>query len=93
MPPRVDHNAANDNMWDLWSDQTIEAFKTIKVPFFGFKTMAAGALRPEDGIRWAFENGADFVCAGMYDWQIVGDVNITIDILNSLGPRQRPWCA
>ena len=33
------------------------------------------------------------MCAGMYDFQIVADVNTTIDILGSLGPRQRPWYA
>jgi hypothetical protein len=91
--PRVDRNSTNDNMWDLFPEQTIEAFKSIKVPFFGFKVLAAGALTPADGIRWAFENGADFVCAGMYDWQIVDDVNTTIDILGSLGKRERPWYA
>jgi hypothetical protein len=78
-------------MWDQFSEHTIEVFNTIKVPFFGFKVMAAGAIKPADGIRWAFENGADFVCAGMYDFQIVDDVNLTIDILGSLGPRVRPW--
>ena len=89
--PRVDRNSPRDNMWDLFSEQTIETFKSINVPWFGFKVMAAGALTPEDGIRYAFENGADFVCAGMYDWQIVDDVNATIGILGSLGKRERPW--
>ena len=37
-------------MWDQFNDKTIEAFKNIKVPFFGFKVMAAGALTPADGI-------------------------------------------
>lgn len=89
--PRVDHNSTNDNIWDLFPEQTIEVFKSIKVPMFGFKVLAAGAITPADGIRWAFENGADFVCAGMFDFQVVDDVNTTIDILNSLGKRERPW--
>lgn len=86
-----DHDQYNDNMWDMFNDQTIEFFKTIKVPLFGFKVLAAGAIRPADGIRWAFENGSDFVCLGMYDFQIVDDVNTTIDILSTLGKRDRPW--
>jgi hypothetical protein len=53
--------------------------------------MAAGAIKPADGIRWAFENGADFICLGMYDFQVVNDVNTAIDILGSLGKRARPW--
>ncbi|MBP5589653.1 MAG: hypothetical protein J6X26_03880 [Bacteroidales bacterium] len=88
-----DRNQWNDNMWDLFNDQTIEFFKTVKVPLFGFKVLAAGAIKPADGIRWAFENGSDFVCMGMYDFQIVEDVNTTIDILSTLGKRERPWCS
>lgn len=91
MPRVIDHDQYNDNMWDQWNDKTIEFFNSIDVPFFGFKVMAAGGIKPADGIRHAFENGADFICAGMYDFQVVEDVNITIDILNSLGKRERPW--
>jgi len=87
----TDRNQWNDNMWDQFFEQTIETFSKIEVPFFGFKVLAAGAIQPSDGIRWAFENGADFVCLGMYDFQVVEDVNTTIDILGSLGKRERPW--
>ena len=87
----IDHNKWNDNMWDMWNDKTIETFKNIDVPLFGFKVLAAGAISPEDGIRWAFENGSDFVCLGMYDFQVIDDVNTTIEILGSLGKRERPW--
>lgn len=89
--PETDRNKWNDNMWDQFSDQTIETFSKIDVPFFGFKVLAAGSIKPENGIRWAFENGADFVCLGMYDFQVVDDVNTTIKILESLGKRNRPW--
>lgn len=57
-------------------------------------TMAAGAVHPKEAFRYAFERGADFVCAGMYDFQMVGDVNIALDVLGSgLPRRQRPWMA
>ena len=91
LPLVTDHDQYNDNMWDMWNDKTIEFFKTIDVPFFGFKVLAAGAIQPSDGIRWSFENGADFVCLGMYDFQVVADVNLTIEILGSLGKRERQW--
>jgi hypothetical protein len=91
LAPRIDHNAVNDNIWDLFPEQTIETFKNIAVPLIGFKTMAAGAITPADGFRWAFENGADFICAGMFDFQLVDDVNTAIDVLASLGTRERPW--
>mgnify|MGYP001231119989 CR=1 FL=1 len=89
--PVTDHNKWNDNLWDQFPEQTIELFKTIDVPFFGFKVLAAGAIPPASGIRWAFENGADFVCLGMFDFQVVNDVNVTIDILENLEKRERPW--
>ena len=91
MTPITDRNQWNDNMWDQFYEQTIETFRSIKVPMFGFKVLAAGSIQPSNGIRWAYENGADFVCLGMYDFQIVEDVNTTIDILGSLGKRERPW--
>ena len=45
--------------------------------------LAAGAIEPEVGFRYAFENGADFICVGMYDFQIVDDINIVNKILKS----------
>jgi hypothetical protein len=37
-------------------------------------------------------NGADFICVGMFDFQIVNDVNICIETLNNLGDtRKRKW--
>ena len=86
-----DHNQFHDNIWDLFPEQTIETFLSIEEPLFGFKIMAAGAIRPENGIRYAFENGADFVCMGMFDFQVVEDVNAVNKVLGSLGQRKRPW--
>ncbi len=55
--------------------------------------MAGGAIPPKDGFRFAFENGADFICVGMFDFQVVEDVNLVIDVLNELEGRQREWFA
>ena len=59
------------------------------VPVMGFKILAAGAITPEDGIRYAFENGADFVCLGMFDFQVIKDTNICLDVLADLSNRKR----
>jgi uncharacterized membrane protein YphA (DoxX/SURF4 family) len=83
----------HDNIWCTDPEDTIEYMKSIDIPWIAFKTLAAGAIHPEVGFKYAFENGADFICVGMYDFQIVDDVNIAMDVLNSDLNRQRPWMA
>jgi uncharacterized membrane protein YphA (DoxX/SURF4 family) len=87
----LDHNRFHNNMFCLFPERTVEFVRRATVPVMGFKVLAAGALQPEDGFRWAFENGADFICVGMFDFQIVKDVNITLDVLNDLPKRERQW--
>ena len=74
-------------MWRFHPD----VFSKIKVPLIGFKVLAAGAIKPKDGFRYAFENGADFICVGMFDYQIIEDVNLVNEILNDGLNRTRPW--
>jgi len=87
----LDHNRFHDNCFCPFPDKTTEFVSLAKVPVMGFKVLAAGAITPEDGFNWAFRNGADFICVGMFDFQIVNDVNITIDVLNKLQGRTRQW--
>jgi hypothetical protein len=87
----LDHNRFHDNLFCLFPDKTTAFVERAKVPVMGFKVLAAGAIQPEDGFNWAFQNGADFICVGMFDFQIVNDVNITIDTLNNLQGRKREW--
>lgn len=87
----LDHNRFHDNIFCLYPDRTVEFINRTRVPVMGFKILAAGAIPPEDGFRWAFQNGADFICVGMFDFQIVNDVNITIDVLNNMSLRPREW--
>lgn len=59
-------------------------------PWVAFKTLAAGAVSPQQGFRFALDGGADFLCVGMYDFQIVDDINIYTDIAaNPSGARTR----
>jgi hypothetical protein len=51
--------------------------------------LAAGAIKPKDGFRYAFENGADLFCVGMYDFQMVANVNTALDVLQSNLQRAR----
>jgi len=88
-----DHNQFHDNMFCMFPDKTIDFMKNKNKPWIAFKVLAGGAIGPEDGFKFAFENGADFICVGMFDFQVVEDVNITIDTLSNLSTRKRPWTA
>jgi len=88
-----DHNQFHDNMFCLFADKTIDFMKNKKKPWIAFKVLAGGAIGPEDGFKFAFKNGADFICVGMFDFQVVEDVNIAIDTLSNLSNRKRSWLA
>ena len=70
--------------------------KTVEKPWMAFKVMAAGAIPPKNAFRYAFDNGADHILAGMFDYEIAEDVKIakaaiaaaaTRAAVEKLGPR------
>ena len=75
----------------MFPPRTIEFMKNVSKPWIAFKVLAAGAIHPKDGFRYAFENGADFIAVGMFDFQIADDVNMATQILGDLGKRERKW--
>jgi hypothetical protein len=89
-----DHNRFHDNMWDLFPEKTIEFMGQLRKPWVAFKVLAGGAIHPRDGFQFAFDKGADFICVGMFDFQIVEDVNIALESLSkTASARVRPWLA
>ncbi len=78
----------------IWCDdpqKTMEFMSGLEEPWIAFKVLAAGAIRPEEGFPAAIEAGADFICVGMYDFQIVQDSNIALDAFANVKQRSRPW--
>ena len=55
----LDHNRFHNNMFCLFPERTVEFVSRQKVPVMGYKVLAAGAIEPKDGFKWAFDNGAD----------------------------------
>lgn len=86
-----DHDKFNDNMWCWFPEETIEFVRNAKKPVVGYKVLAAGAIKPEVGFQWAFDNGADFIDVGMFDFQIVANVNQVIRSVEQAKDRERPW--
>jgi hypothetical protein len=83
----------HDNIWAIAPEKTIEFMKKVARPWIAFKVLAAGAIHPRDGFRYAFENGADFVCVGMFDFQVRENTIIARDAVAATLDRQRPWRA
>ena len=88
-----DHNKNYDNMWCNNPEETAEFMATVEKPWVAFKVMAVGSIAPQIAFSHAFRNGADFIIAGMFDFQVEPDVKIAIASLEKAQNRSRPWRA
>lgn len=87
----ADHNANNDSMWCNNPEETAAFMETVEKPWVAFKVMAAGAVNPRIAFSYAYRHGADFIIAGMFDFQVETDVKLAIDALPKVANRKRPW--
>lgn len=77
--------------WCANPQETAQFMNTVKKPWIAFKTMAAGAIPPETAFRYAYMHGADFVLAGMFDFEIAEDAKLGAEALARNRQRERPW--
>jgi hypothetical protein len=79
--------------WCANPQETIDVMKSVKKPWIAFKVMAAGAIPPKNAFRYAFKNGADFVLAGMFDFELAEDAQLAREAIASAAGRDRAWLA
>jgi len=88
----VIENYGVDNYWCRDQAQTIAFFEKCTKPWVAFKILAAGAVQPPQGFRYAFESGADFALVGMFDFQLVENANHFAAVVGDPGfKRNRAW--
>ncbi len=86
-------NYSVDNYWCMDPKETIGYMSELKRPWIAYKVLAAGAITPRAGFQYAFDNGADFIAVGMFDFQIAEDVAIVNEVLKKCQNREREWLA
>jgi hypothetical protein len=83
----------HDSRWCSQPEEVSQVMAQVKKPWIAFKVMAAGAIPPRDAFKYAFQNGADFVLAGMFDFEVAQDVLYAKEAIAHSQSRPRPWCA
>jgi len=89
----ADHVEYHDNMFCHEHEETVAFMQQVKVPWMAFKVLSAGAIPPADGFKYAFASGADFLCVGMFDFQVAEDARLAQDAVRQAAQRKRPWRA
>ncbi|HEY5911444.1 MAG TPA: twin-arginine translocation signal domain-containing protein [Verrucomicrobiae bacterium] len=86
-------NYGVDNYWCMDPKETIGYMSELKRPWIAYKVLAAGAITPRAGFQYAFDNGADFIAVGMFDFQVAEDVAVVNEVLKKSQNREREWLA
>jgi hypothetical protein len=82
-----------DSVWEETPAETISFMANVKKPWIAYKVLGAGAIHPREGFEYTFRNGADFVCVGMFDFQVVENIGIASAAVSATQQRSRAWCA
>jgi hypothetical protein len=80
----------HDSVFEETPEQTSAFMRTNQKPWIAYKVLGAGAIRPRDGFKYALEHGADFLCVGMFDFQVDEDAAIMRQLLATDLKRSRP---
>lgn len=81
----------HDSVWEETPEQTKAFMEKVRIPWIAYKVLGAGAIHPRQGFDYAFRHGADFICAGMFDFQIAENAGILEQAVARNQERARPW--
>lgn len=84
-------NYGTDNYWCMDPEGTIRFMQELERPWIAYKVLAAGAIQPRPGFKYAFDNGADFCVVGMFDFQVAEDALAANDAIKAAQNRERLW--
>jgi hypothetical protein len=80
-----------DSVWEETPEETRAFMDEVERPWIAYKVLGAGAIHPRDGFQYAFQHGADFVCVGMFDFQVAEDAELARLALEKTRSRSRAW--
>ena len=84
--------ACDNRFVDTDRQEVFDYMATRPEPWIAFKVLGAGIEHPKGAFPVSYDGGADFICCGMYDYQVVDDVNITNEYFaKGLPKRRREW--
>jgi hypothetical protein len=86
-------NYGIDNFWCREPEKVIGFMSEVTKPWIAYKVLAAGAIAPKHGFKYAFQNGADFAVVGMFDFQVAENVSVADAVLRDTPNRDRSWMA
>ena len=81
----------NDSVWEETPQETAAFMQELDTPWIAYKVLGAGAIHPREGFQYAYQEGADFICAGMFDFQIAEDVEWARTALEKTRQRTKHW--
>jgi hypothetical protein len=81
----------HDSVFEETPEETKAFMEQVARPWIAYKVLGAGAIHPLQGFRYAFQNGADFICVGMFDFQVAEDVTLAREAVGKSRSRGRPW--
>ena len=89
---KLNIGACDNRFVDTDRQEVFDYMESRPEPWIAFKVLGAGIEHPRTAFPAVYKGGADFACVGMYDYQLVEDVNIANEVFaKGLPERKRPW--